>query len=199
MKHVVEWVVHAILRAVPLKSERWYWFREAVTFLPGGLGTVVRRTFYNAYFHRPGADITVVAGAYIEDPQCIDCGDRATFGRNSWISAGGGLRIGNDVGIGPGVIIHTANHNYLDANKPFFQQGHTLKPVEIEDDVWLAAGVIIVPGTRIGRGAVISAGSVISGSIEPFSLMVGFPARRIGVRGSGGSPNGLSDGTNATS
>ena len=51
------------------------------------------------------------------------------------------------------------------------------KPIIIEDDVWLATGVIVLPGTTIRRGSVISAGSVVSGTIEEYSLVAGNPAK----------------------
>jgi len=166
-----------------VESEVWFWVRECVTFAPGAIGVSARRAFYRRSFRRSGDDIVIMAGAYIEHPQNVEVGDRCTFGRNCWIGAHAPLKLGNDVGVGPSVIIHTANHRFDDRNVPILQQGHDEKPVEIEDDVWLAAGARVMPGTRIGRGAVIAAGSVISGPIEPYAIMVGFPARRIGVRG----------------
>jgi len=50
-------------------------------------------------------------------------------------------------------------------------------PIVIEDDVWLATGVIVLPGTTIKRGSVVSAGSVVSGTIEEYSLVAGNPAK----------------------
>lgn len=50
-------------------------------------------------------------------------------------------------------------------------------PTVIEDDVWLATGVIVLPGTTIRRGSVVSAGSVVSGTIEEYSLVAGNPAK----------------------
>jgi acetyltransferase-like isoleucine patch superfamily enzyme len=51
------------------------------------------------------------------------------------------------------------------------------KPILIEDDVWIGTGVIVLPGSRIGRGSVIGAGSVVSGNIPAMSLAVGAPCR----------------------
>ena len=52
-----------------------------------------------------------------------------------------------------------------------------IRPVIIEDDVWIGARVIILPGVTIGTGSVIGAGAVISKSIPPYSVAVGNPAR----------------------
>ena len=57
------------------------------------------------------------------------------------------------------------------------------KPVTIEDDVWIGAGVRVMDGVRIGRGSVIGAGAVVTKSIPPNSVAVGMPARVVGQRG----------------
>src|SRR5215467_5520785 len=150
------------LRGVPVESEVWHWIREILTFLPGLIGMSLRVRFYNSYLKQSSPDLLILPGGYIEQPQYGEFGRHCTIGRNAWLAATGGLKVGNFVGIGPSVIIHTANHNFGDPNKPFLEQGHTLQPVVIENDVWLAAGVIVLPGTHIGEGAIIAAGSVVS-------------------------------------
>jgi maltose O-acetyltransferase len=58
------------------------------------------------------------------------------------------------------------------------KQGETeVLPVIIEDDVWLGARVLLLPGARVGSGSVIGAGAVVSGEIPPMSVAVGNPAR----------------------
>jgi galactoside O-acetyltransferase len=54
-------------------------------------------------------------------------------------------------------------------------------PVAIDDDVWIGAGAIVLPGVRIGRGAIVGAGAVVTGNVEPFTIVGGVPARPIGV------------------
>jgi galactoside O-acetyltransferase len=53
-------------------------------------------------------------------------------------------------------------------------------PIEIEDDVWIGAGAIVLPGVTVGRGAVIGAGAVVTRSVEALSIVAGVPAREIG-------------------
>ena len=66
---------------------------------------------------------------------------------------------------------------------PMCKQGETeVKPVIIEDDVWLGARVTILPGARIGHGCVIGAGAVVSGEVPPMSVAVGNPARVVKKR-----------------
>lgn len=110
-------------------------------------------------------------------------GVNSGWGVGCFINAGGGVSIGNDVLIGPRVIIHSLNHVYSDKNRLIRLQGHVTRPVVIEDDVWIGGGSVVVPGVRIGRGAVVGAGSVVCGDVPAFGVVVGNPARVVKMRG----------------
>ena len=176
------------LRATPVNSERYYWGREFVIHMPGAIGNTYRSLFYNHYFRRKGAGLVISPGVCIEHPGGLEMGNGVTINRNVWFNAVGGLRIGDSCGFGPGVVIHTANHNYERTDIPWLEQGWTMKPVSIGEDVWVAAAVTVLPGTQIGRGAIIAAGAVLRGSVEPYAIMAGVPARRIGTRGAAAAP-----------
>ena len=63
------------------------------------------------------------------------------------------------------------------------QQGYTeMKPVYIDDDVWIGRRVLIMPGVHIGTGAIIAAGSVVTKNVEPYSIVGGNPAKHIKYR-----------------
>ena len=183
LRRTIAGVVALVLRPVRVESEIWLWIREFVTHLPGELGILIRASFYNRYLKRGAADLTILPGAILEHPQQVEFGRKCTVGRNSILDGMGGLSVGDSAGIGPMVFVHTANHEYEDRSKPFLEQGHVLKPVVIEADAWLAARVTVLPGTHVGRGAVIMAGAVISGPIKPYAICGGNPARPIGSRG----------------
>ena len=87
------------------------------------------------------------------------------------------VRIGNYVMFGPSVSIYTAAHA-LQA-EPRNQGLEVAKPVTIEDNVWLGGGVIILPGVRIGKNAVVGAGAVVSRNIASNTIVAGNPARVI--------------------
>jgi carbonic anhydrase/acetyltransferase-like protein (isoleucine patch superfamily) len=76
-------------------------------------------------------------------------------------------------------LIAGQSHRYDDPSKPLLEQGYVTKPVVIEDDVWIGANCVVLPGVRIGRKAVIGAGSVVTREIPPLCLAVGNPARVI--------------------
>ena len=77
------------------------------------------------------------------------------------------------------IIIHLRilDYNNQRVDIPFKDQGLEKKPVIIEDDVWIGTNVVIIGKAKIGKGSVISAGSVVSGDIKANSVVVGNPGR----------------------
>jgi acetyltransferase-like isoleucine patch superfamily enzyme len=94
---------------------------------------------------------------------------------------GGMIRIGDDTWFGPSVHITDGDHGFA-KGELIRKQPAVSKPVTIESDVWLGAKVIVLKGTRIGKGSVVGAGSVVTKSIPPYSVAVGVPARVIKKR-----------------
>ena len=106
------------------------------------------------------------------------------IGENAWVNRmcgifanKGTVKIGNNVLIGPGTIIHTGHHNFEQTDIPIKVQGGTEKPIIIENDVWIGANCTIVGGTRIGAHSVIGAQSFVKGDIPPYSVAYGVPCR----------------------
>jgi acetyltransferase-like isoleucine patch superfamily enzyme len=89
----------------------------------------------------------------------------------------GNITIGNRVSIAPRVTLVTSSHPNYSRTRAFapVSQG----PITIEDDAWLGAGCIILPGVRIGRGAVVGANSVVSQDVLPLHVVAGQPARTV--------------------
>lgn len=143
------------------------------------LGNRLRRLFYKLYLKKAGQNLTVSAHVHIEEPNKIEVGNNCSFNRGCWISGGGGLQLGNDVIIGPNVIIHSANHIYLDPSLPIRAQGHELKKVIISNNVWIGAGAIILPGVTINENSIIAAGAVVTKVVPANSLVGGVPSRLI--------------------
>ena len=92
------------------------------------------------------------------------------------------IKIGNNVRIAPNVMIISANHVFDNPDIPICEQGMDVKPITIEDDVWVAGRVNIMAGVTIGKGSVIGAGSVVTKDIPPYSVAVGVPAKVIKQR-----------------
>lgn len=112
----------------------------------------------------------------------IEVGDRTFMNSDVWINGPGNITIGQDCLIGPRVGIIAVNHIFGDATRSINIQGHTSKGIVIEDDCWLAFGVVVVDGVTIGKGSVIGAGAVVTKDIPPYSIAVGVPAKVVGQR-----------------
>lgn len=87
------------------------------------------------------------------------------------------ITTGNDVSIGPEAAILTLEHDPHSAH--FADRGGD---VVIGDRVWIAYRAIVLPGVRIGDGAVVAAGSVVTRDVEPYQIVAGAPARPVGAR-----------------
>jgi maltose O-acetyltransferase len=149
---------------------------------PLELGVWLRRLCMPLFLQRMGAGVVFQSGLRITNPERVSIGARCRFGQGVFITGGGGVRIGNCVSMGPDVKVWSVNHRFDDPDVPIQQQGWELKPVAVEDDVWLAANVFVMPGVTIGRGSVVSACTVVSKSVPPYSLVAGNPGRVVGWR-----------------
>ena len=109
----------------------------------------------------------------------IEIGEDCFIGEFNVIRGQGGVKIGNGVYTGPMVQIVAVNHVFSNPDRPIREQGITAHGIVIEDDVWLAANVVVVDGVTIGKGSIIGAGAVVTTDIPPYSIAVGTPARRI--------------------
>jgi acetyltransferase-like isoleucine patch superfamily enzyme len=99
------------------------------------------------------------------------------IGRGSHIVAHQSIGIGDDVWTGPYVYITDQNHGYVDPDTPIGRQLPVNRPVTIGAGSWLGAGVIVLPGARIGRNVVIAAGSVVRGEVPDHCVVAGVPAK----------------------
>jgi acetyltransferase-like isoleucine patch superfamily enzyme len=109
----------------------------------------------------------------------LTIGNNSAIGAYSFIGAQGGIIIGNDVICGPRVSFHAENHRYEDTDVPIRLQGETRRGIVVEDDCWLGAGAIILDGVRIGQGAVVAAGSIVTRDVPAYAVVAGSPARVI--------------------
>lgn len=109
-------------------------------------------------------------------------GDGTWIGQQCFFHAAGGLRIGDNVGVGPGVKILTSHHTEAGRAIPILHAPLAFAPVVIEDDADLGVGAIVLPGVRIGRGAQVGAGAVVTRDVAPYAVVAGSPARVLSMR-----------------
>lgn len=111
------------------------------------------------------------------------------IGKSSYINGGyiiagknSKIIIGSNCLISYNVHIRTDMHIYMDKNINIVDQGHTEKDIIIGNDVWIGFGAQIMPGVKIGDGAVIAAGSIVSKDVPNYAVVAGVPARIIKSR-----------------
>ena len=148
---------------------------------------------------RCGADCVFEAGVLVFHPENIELGTNVYVGHNAilkgyyknrmrigdetWIGpqaflhSAGGIDIGARVGIAPAVRIITSFHGEVGRDIAILHSPVELAPVVIEDDCDLGVGAIVLPGVRIGKGAQIGAGAVVTEDVPPYSVAVGVPAK----------------------
>lgn len=122
-------------------------------------------------------------GTYLCKKQ-IFIGSNVYIGKGAFLSANTGLTIGNGVTVGPEWMVMGGDHKFNEVGKRIFQMttGRTNLPVIIEDDVWIGARVTILKGVRVGEGAIVGAGAVVTKDIPPYMIYAGNPAKKIGLR-----------------
>jgi acetyltransferase-like isoleucine patch superfamily enzyme len=114
----------------------------------------------------------------------IIMGDHCYLNPGTVLYSGNGIRMGSYVLVAAGAMIMPTNHAFSRRDVPIRHQGFAESKggIEIGDDVWIGANAVILDGARIGRGAIIGAGSVVSGSVPEYEIWAGVPARKIGDR-----------------
>lgn len=130
----------------------------------------------------PGAGIS--PNASFSNPERIEAGRGLHLGAHCTLWAGprhGRIVMGDNVLFAPNVLITAANYRFNDGH-PVTEQAMEEADVIIGNDVWLGAGVIVLPGARIGDGAVIAAGAVVRGEIPAMAIAAGMPARVVSWR-----------------
>ena len=136
-----------------------------------------RRLLMRAFGAKVGKGVRLQGGAEIWQPW------RIRIGANSWIDGTANLysvddvRIGHDAVISEEAYICTASHDL--ASKTF---ALTSAPIEIGDYAWICARAVILPGVKVGEGAVVAAGSVVTKDVEPWTVVGGVPAKFIKKR-----------------
>lgn len=125
-------------------------------------------------------DVIIYHGTEIREPANITLKRGAIIGDNSILDGRNGIVVGEDVVFASNVRIWTEQHDHED---PYFRcstQKHG--SVVIERHAWIGSHTIILHSVHIGEGAVVAAGAVVTKDVEPFTIVAGIPAKKIGER-----------------
>ena len=143
-----------------------------------------------------GEGVFVGGGSWLQvlddAPGCvaaIDIGAGTSIVGRCVLSAAASVRLGANVLVARNVYISDHSHRFDDVGRPVLAQGiERIAPVEIGDGAWLAENVVVLPGVRIGRGAVVGASSVVAEDVPDHCVAVGQPARVVRSFGAGDDP-----------
>ena len=187
-------------------KELLVWAEAIIGMIPGKIGSLIRSIWYRLRFNGTGR-YRIGSGCEFVSPRSmhftggmvyigngcsfnaeggrITIGNMASFNAGVQLNAsvGGSISIGANSMFGPGVFMRTADHRFSSLESVMQAQGHECGDIIIEDDVWVGARAIILSGVRIGTGAVIGAGAVVTKDIPPRAVAVGVPAKVVKYRG----------------
>ena len=141
--------------------------------------TIRTATEMNTGYHTP--EEVHEESTTVLPPLYIDYGKPVTIGKGCFIQqcctffGRGGITIGDDVFIGPKVNLITINHDPDPENRSTTYG----RPIVIEDKAWIGINSTILPGVRIGYGAIVGAGSVVTKDVPPMTVVAGNPAKFI--------------------
>jgi dTDP-4-amino-4,6-dideoxy-D-glucose acyltransferase len=176
---------------------------------PSGIGSYMRYTYFKRKLKKIGINsilgknlnisgeknIEIGSYTWVDDYVTltaafgeIKIGDRVHVSPNSILSGGGGLYIDDFVGIASYVQIYS--HSEVPAKGksmagPMMEEsekGFKSLPVHLQKNCFISAGAIILPGVSIGEGSVVGANSVVTKNVEPWTIVMGSPAKKIGRR-----------------
>jgi maltose O-acetyltransferase len=159
------YVTNHLVTHVPNRMVRHTWYRRVVGVDLARGATV--QLGAQLWFYGPGhvrrTAVRIGRGSRVNQDAILDCR--------------GGLVIGDHVSISPQAAIVTADHDRDAPNFPLRHRG-----VVIDDHVWVGMRALILPGVRVGRGAIVAAGAVVTKDVEPGWVVAGVPARRVAQR-----------------
>ena len=160
--------IHAIALEFCLMLLRWTGFVPSHTY---------RKFVYYLSGINLGKGSVIHMWANFFNPKGIEIGKDSIIGDHCFLDGRDILKIGDHVDIASQVLIYNSEHDINDEN---FKA--TTSPVTIEDYVFIGPRAIILPGVKIGKGAIVAAGAVVTKDVEPFKVVGGIPAKEIGER-----------------
>ena len=178
LKKLIDWVIMNQVQTRP----RWFIRLLAPLYQHRGKHSVIHRSA--RMDTPPYRKFSLGDYSVVESFACINnavgdvlIGDYTRIGLHNTII--GPVKIGHHVNLAQGITVTALNHNFDDTNKRIDEQGVSTNAVTIEDDVWIGANAVILPGVTIGNHCVVAAGAVVTKDVPPHSLVAGVPAKVI--------------------
>lgn len=175
LKRLLDFIIMNQVQTRP----RWYVRVMAPLYQHRGRGSVIYSSV--RMDTPPYRRFSIGRRSVVESFSCINnavgdvvIGDHTRIGLHSTVI--GPVTIGSHVNLAQGITISALNHNFADPSLPIDAQGVSTLQIVIEDDVWIGANAVVLPGVRIGRHSVVAAGAVVTRDVPSGSLVAGVPA-----------------------
>lgn len=160
-----------------IKRTLWY-FTNALFFLnPLFPFRAPKPGLLRLFGAKVGKGVVVHPGVNIKYPWKLVIGDHVWIGQRAWLDNLDRLTIGSHVVISQGAMIIQGSHDYKRVDYPTFSA-----PVVLESGSWVGAGALVLAGATLKSHAILSAGSVTSKTLEPYTIYRGNPAEPIRQR-----------------
>jgi len=164
----------------------------------GFVDAMMRKAIWQSITRRCGAALQVAGGAGFKHPETFEIGDGVFIGAQAYIQGryDGTCVIGDNVwigpmayfdardlvieefvGWGPGAKLLGSTHTAMPVDEPIIRTDLEIKPVRIGAWADIGTNATILPGVRIGKGAIVGAGAVVVSDVEPFAVVAGMPAK----------------------
>ncbi|MDD4027178.1 MAG: acyltransferase [Candidatus Shapirobacteria bacterium] len=163
-----------IIRIKTICLEFWLMVLRIIGIIPIHF---IRKFFYIVSGIDMSWNSTIHIGVNFFKPSNIKIGNDTIIGDHCFLDGRAKLTIGNHVGIASQVLIYNDEHNIHSDNYE-----NSFGPIEIGDYVFIGPRAIILPDIKIGKGAVVAAGAVVTKNIPDFEIWGGVPAQKIGER-----------------
>ncbi len=175
LKRLLDFIIMNQVQTRP----RWYVRVMAPLYQHRGRGSVIYSSV--RMDTPPYRRFSIGRRSVVESFSCINnavgdvvIGDHTRIGLHSTVI--GPVTIGSHVNLAQGITISALNHNFADPSLPIDAQGVSTSQIVIEDDVWIGANAVVLPGVRIGCHSVVAAGAVVTRDVPSGSLVAGVPA-----------------------
>ncbi len=155
-----------------------WWFVQSTLFgMSPQFAYGWRRMILRSFGAKVGRNVIVRPSARITYPWKVTIGNEGWIGDRATLYSLDQITIGAHCCISQNAYLAAAGHDIRSVSFDY-----VTSHVFVEDEVWVATGAMLLPGVRIGRGAVIAAGTVVTKDVPEAAIMAGVPARQIGTR-----------------
>ena len=161
-----------------LKSGLFIFLYDCVRFVPTPIGEILRFLVLKM-FCKKIQSLWIRAGTNFFFPENISVGKRVSINDNVFLNGYGGIEFGDDSGVAYGSALISEDHEIANPDILIKEQPKIPGKITVGKNVWIAANCTILKGVTIGDGSVVAAGSVLTRSVPPYTLVGGNPARVI--------------------